>query len=315
MATKRNYTDNLCVGGTAICDSYDSTLSFSSDKAFDNDDSTCWSTMKYGAGNNGAAWIGYHFTSAKKIAKISWFTPHPNEMPSSIKVQASNNGSTWTTIQQFDNLPLSAWIWIDLVIDSIPITGYTYWRLLCNSSLNGYGSFMVYEIKMYECTATDIPVNRAMIQSPYDGYSYCSDYAAGYEYYNCFNYELDGKYWKSASNCVAGSTYIEFNFLIDRRIQKIRIYPVSPESNVTSIIVQPHNLSTPDYNIQQFDNIVTTTGQWIDLNITNISLNYTKFKTWRLLANSTTTSGPWQIRKIQFYELADVISSSSIIMG
>ena len=98
-------------------------------KAFDGDDTTRWSVT---GANVSGAYIGYKFTTPKKVNKIYTFVDSSMTRLSSceFKVQGSNDGSTWTDIDTITWVAQTGEQSFSIQNDN----EYLYYRLYCNSS-------------------------------------------------------------------------------------------------------------------------------------------------------------------------------------
>lgn len=151
-APSDTYTDNLCVGGTAIADSFIDIEVFraNKDNAFDGNSTTRWKTAKLFEDSKLGAWIGYDFGVARTIRKIIINFGVSGYAPTNVKVQYSTDGVNWDDSITFSpNAPINI---------MYPVKGTArYWRILSN----GYSLFVqqesmgAFEITMHEL-ATNI---------------------------------------------------------------------------------------------------------------------------------------------------------------
>lgn len=146
----KDYTADLCTGGTAISGGDDTT--FVASRAFDNNTSNEWESSQTGTAVNGTAYIGYHFSSAKHIRKfiITNTALGTGFIPASVKLQKSDNGSTWTDVQTFTMVQDGSAQSFTVNASSAAV----YWRLLANSAVTTNYQWRVAEIEMMEFATT-----------------------------------------------------------------------------------------------------------------------------------------------------------------
>jgi len=96
---------------------------------------------------NGNAWIGQNFGTAKDIRGIRILQGRASvstEMVSSIKVEYSDDGSSWTTAVTA-SINNSTYAWQDI---TVPSSGsHQYWRILANSTSSS-GAWIITELEM-----------------------------------------------------------------------------------------------------------------------------------------------------------------------
>jgi hypothetical protein len=155
------YTADLCTGGTAISGGdYGSKLS-----AFDNSTATYWRSTQTSTNISGKAYIGYHFSSAVKICKITYtyrFASQYSDNISSFLIQGSNDGTTWTTVYTVNSQPTGSMYTGDLqTIEFTNTTAYSYWRLLANANTSSsfFRSWGLYELEMMGINYTTTPIS------------------------------------------------------------------------------------------------------------------------------------------------------------
>src|SRR5215831_12039672 len=92
-------------GGTPLASSTYSS-SYLAAYAFDGNSSTFWAANNV-ASNSAPEWLQYHFTSAVDIQSFS-ITARPDgfyyQAPSNFALQASDDGSTWTTLGNYSGM-------------------------------------------------------------------------------------------------------------------------------------------------------------------------------------------------------------------
>lgn len=122
----------ITTGGTPISGG-DNGTSYSKDKAFDNNEATTWGSSQSNTTVNGNAYIGYNFGSAKTINKIAYKNNDSTSAVTSVKVQKSSDGTTWTTIAT------SAVSSASNAVNMIAFADQTaqYFRILANSAPTG----------------------------------------------------------------------------------------------------------------------------------------------------------------------------------
>lgn len=131
------FSADLTTGGTAIKDSEQGGKEAT--KAFDDNTGTSWKTN---GASPGTAYIGYQLSSAAEIRQIT-IQQVSGSAVTSVLVQRSSDGSSWTTVT-------TASILADASSQTIAVASsstYSYWRLLSNSSTSG-GLWEVSEIEM-----------------------------------------------------------------------------------------------------------------------------------------------------------------------
>ncbi len=124
--------------------------------AFDNDTASNWATSQVsGEGISGVAWIGQDFGSgnAKKIVQITIKQLSAATAISSVKVQASDNLSTWSDAGTFSISKDTA---VNTLAISYPGT-HRAWCLLANANPGGNERWQVVEITMLEVVALSTP--------------------------------------------------------------------------------------------------------------------------------------------------------------
>ena len=142
------YTADLTTGGTALESGHQS--SYVAANAFDKSGSTYWgSADPVGVGNG---YIGYAFGAGvtKHIRRMT-LTQVPGNYITSVKVQYSDNGSSWTDVGTTYAVASGA-----NTIDLAASSAHRYWRLLANDTFHGGGGYAigagwgVYEVTMME---------------------------------------------------------------------------------------------------------------------------------------------------------------------
>lgn len=151
-----NSTDR-CTSGTALSSSDDGT--YVAANAFADDGATSyWRSNDSGGAVSGTSYIGYNFGSAKTIRRIAvrqgvsglgWTN---NGSATSVKVQYSDNGSSWSDAA---TASLNADTSTTSQIIDVPASGsHQYWRLLLNSAI-GTGRWQMSEMEMMEFASTN----------------------------------------------------------------------------------------------------------------------------------------------------------------
>lgn len=332
------YTDDLCNGGTPISGG-DYTVN-TKDYAFDNSLATAsWTSNQMSANQLGAAYIGYNFGTAKAIRriKINNYNIAVDNMPS-VKVQYSNNGTSWTdaAVQTLDTT-INAINYIN-----VPAVGaYQYWRLLANANLtNSYG-WALLEVEMYEALQTYYvyltrdasgnvtvgstrnkpktakPTGTVTTTSGYYTDDLCNggtaissgDYS-GSSAANAYDNNVATS-WNSAQLTpnLLGLAYIGYNFGIAKAIRKIMLNTHATYGyNVTSVKVQ-----YSDNGTSWTDTV--TVSQTYGINYITLP-NVGTHQYWRILANSAgridgTTGNCWIVQEVEMYEYIEPITSTT----
>jgi hypothetical protein len=116
--------------------------------AFDNDSGTSWASLQTDTGVSGVSYIGQNFGTAKDIRSITIQQAYAgNGSITSVKVQHSDNGSSWTDEGTY---ALAA----DTSVQTLTLAGtagaHQYWRLLANANPASSGGWCwtVKEIQM-----------------------------------------------------------------------------------------------------------------------------------------------------------------------
>lgn len=113
--------------------------------AFDNSNTTFWSSSQTDGAVTGAAAIGYNFGSSKTVVAFSIKQHASGTAINSVKVQGSNNGSSWSDIETVA-ITAGATKESHTITNS---TGYSYARLLANDDPTS-GSWEVEEVEFFE---------------------------------------------------------------------------------------------------------------------------------------------------------------------
>lgn len=140
---KADSTLDLCTGGTPISGGY---TTYDATKAFDDNDTTFWLSLQTGTAISGAAYIGYDFGAQVTISSFTLKTyANTNNNISSVKLQKSDNGSSWADVETFA-LATTA----DTLNTKTLASAATarYFRLLANANLGAGEYWSVREITM-----------------------------------------------------------------------------------------------------------------------------------------------------------------------
>jgi hypothetical protein len=142
IAMAITYSSDLCTGGTPI--SGGDYSSYEKINAFDDNASTEWLSLQTGASIGSNSYIGYLFSSAKHIRRFT--IKQENSGMTSVKLQRSSDGSSWSDVQTFtlsanDNVQQ---------FDVIASSAYDYWRILANTNLTSGYHWGVWEVEMME---------------------------------------------------------------------------------------------------------------------------------------------------------------------
>jgi hypothetical protein len=320
------YSANLCTGGSAISGG-DMISSYSKENAFNgaaSDSTYCWLSSQYKSDISGVAYIGYHFSTAKLIKRIVYL---PNYLSwgdnvSSIKVQGSNDGTSWTDIQTFNNQPVGSSIVGPIILDITNPASYSYVRLLANANPSGDCYWAIWEIEMYEYTE-DTPTppysnDLCVGGTPISGGDYSSHYGPD-KAFDDYVMGVLAWFWASAqtgSACI-GNAYIGYDFGVSKKITKIRYcayYEPGQFDCATSVKVQASNNGTSWNDIQTFSGLPQSTSGWVNL-VIDSPLDIGYFRYWRIL-NNDAISGDWPHWCIYEVEMMDSYGGTySFIMG
>jgi hypothetical protein len=131
----------------------------------DNGITTFWQSSQTGAsGVSGVAYVGQDFGSGNSYV-ICQFTIHQkgSQGITSVKVQGSNDGSSWDTIA-------TVTIAADTSVNSYPVPGcsntYRYWILLANANPGAGAPWGINELEMMALLATSTPVPGTATPTP-----------------------------------------------------------------------------------------------------------------------------------------------------
>lgn len=122
------------------------------ESAFDDNNSTRWASSQSNTAVSGAAYIGYDFGAGvtKDIRQVSlrqgWPGSEAYYSVTGIKVQYSDNGSSWSDASVFLVLPDNGSVSQESPVFA-SVGSHRYWRLLANSNTGG-GYWSVYEVEM-----------------------------------------------------------------------------------------------------------------------------------------------------------------------
>lgn len=108
-------------------------------KAFDGDDASYW---RISAGTSSNAYVGYNFGSAKRVglAKVIG----NNGTPQSVKIQGSNDGTTWTDVSSVISIPAG----VETLIPIDPSNTYSRFRVYWTNPDSGI-AFGIRTIQFY----------------------------------------------------------------------------------------------------------------------------------------------------------------------
>lgn len=329
------YSENLCVGGTAI--SGGDSAGRPRDSAFDGSTSTYWSSSQSSTGVNGVAYIGYAFSSGKHIRKIKLNQSNGSDYINSAKIQSSIDGSTWG-----DVLTTTLHAGVNEII--LPAsTTKAFWRILANSNVPSAITWNVIELEMYELlnpelTDGDIILQANTLLSFAAGFgdvgplehpekvptdislmlaaaginmvplTYTDDLCvggtaiSGGDYSGCpASYAFDNTVvnaWtcsQMAANQL-GNAWIGYNFGTAKQIRRLSLTnDISSNNIITSVKVQYSSNGTI-WN----DACTQTVGS--NTNIISVPAGISA-QYWRVLANSNLPNGyGWNVREIEMYE-------------
>lgn len=139
------FLSNACVNGTPISsgDGTNNGVSHPKTDAFDGDTTTYWQSAQTNISGN--AWIGYDFgVGVSQLVKSVYLYQAVNaDAVTSVKIQYSNDSTTWTTVATVSVVPnLNN---IDLSSNTVSAR---YWRVLANSGVGTSGwSWNVQELQ------------------------------------------------------------------------------------------------------------------------------------------------------------------------
>lgn len=141
------------------------TIGYPKASAFDNDINSWWGSSQIDSNILGQAYIGQNFGTTQSVKVIDLVQNDSDESSvSSVKVQYSSNGSTWTDAQTFNSLTKGS----NILTLTTPISAQ-YVRILANSSIahSGWG-WAVAKISMYAASSgNDGDLNLQIGVKPY----------------------------------------------------------------------------------------------------------------------------------------------------
>jgi len=161
------YSADLCTGGTASASAAAGGAAASN--AFDDNVSNAWwDSTNTGAGANGVAYIAYDLGMGNDadIRRVVMYNASPggytsSYAASSVKVQYSDNGSSWSDAQTFSSLDTTADGTNPGAVNTLTITSsagaHRYWRILCNSSVTS--GWALADVEMKSITGTAVGEN------------------------------------------------------------------------------------------------------------------------------------------------------------
>jgi len=144
------YSADLATGGAAISGGSD-TAPYLPTSAFDDNTGVDFRTSQSGSGVNGVSYIGYDLGAAndKTIRQFRiWQAGSPNGV-SSVKLEYSDNGSTWTTEGTYALSVATGW----QTKATSNAGAHRYWRILANAGLGSGQRWWVYEVEFMELNA------------------------------------------------------------------------------------------------------------------------------------------------------------------
>ena len=120
-----------------------------------------WSSQEIGAGVNGVAWFGQDFKEPIDIRKITLEHDAASSSVTSVKVQYSDNGTSWTDVGTYA-------VATGKTLNTIEFTSvgaHRYWRLLANSNSAGANDrWQVMRMRMF-APANTVPKPKPMFQA------------------------------------------------------------------------------------------------------------------------------------------------------
>jgi hypothetical protein len=144
------YTADITLGQTYISSSNESGATPPSE-AFDDTTGAAseWRGTEIGAAANGVAYCGVDFTTAKRIMRITLRQGNDGggaRYCTSVLLQYSDNGSSWTTASTHNGLSVGA----SGNLNSPDVGAHRYWRYLANSDVQAADTWILNEAEMME---------------------------------------------------------------------------------------------------------------------------------------------------------------------
>lgn len=130
--TDMTSTTNAISGG-------DYSAAYAKEYAFNNNISplaaTSWASLQTGTGISGVSYIGQSGLT-KRVGKVRWYSYSTTQELSSMKLQYSNNGSTWIDIDTVSMGITQAATWYEYPVSAYTPSGAThFFRALANANL------------------------------------------------------------------------------------------------------------------------------------------------------------------------------------
>lgn len=151
------YTPDICTGGTAL--SGGDAGGQPASGAFDNNSGTFWASSQQYTSISGSAYIGYDFGKDVHVRRFAITKASDTTFNlTSVKIQRSADGQTWTDVQ---TVTLSTATGTE-TIDVNASQKARYWRLLANANLGTGKAWRVYELEMMEYKTSGVRTTPSM---------------------------------------------------------------------------------------------------------------------------------------------------------
>lgn len=249
------------------------------------------------------SYIGYKFTNPICVKRVTFRQAYASEAAiSGLKVQGSNDNSTWVDLATFTSESGGATKIVDIPTNS---NYYLYYRVYGNMvNSNSYG----YKLQFYgRSLSVSIPTMTSAT-APYGVVSASTEYSSNNAAWKAFNGALgSGNDWESLAS--DNNAYIQYTFTSKMKIKQMRVCP-----GVTSrgLACKQYKLlgsndgfatSTELFTSAVLTNRTISTGYSWDTYVNDI-VSASDYKAYRLAILSTyDTAGYKMITDLQFYGL------------
>lgn len=186
-----------------------------------------------------------------------------NYAPDDIILKGSNNGTDWTTIDEWNDIALVINTW--KYREFTNTTAYRYYRFYVHTDTESLN--YISEVEAYESLSAD----------------------------NAFD-DSTSTYWGSAltSGSISGAGYIGYDFGVGvtKAITGFTIKQHHADQAINSVKVQRSDNGSDWTDVETVAITADTSAQ------TKSFSNSTSARYWRLLANAETTSGSWEVEEV-----------------
>lgn len=262
-------------------------------KAFNNDDTDYWNT--WGASEPTVnQYIRYRFTNPTCVKSVSIYPRYDDgARVKNFKVQASNDGSTWTDLYsgQCPNEKIITRFNFD------NSNYYLYYQVLVLDSW--YGNIAIYTLQFYgRELSVSVPVMTSNT-APYGVASASTEFSATYAAWKAFNGDLATFWQPTGTN---GST-IEYEFT-SKMVIKACILTNTNHGNDANYFVKNFDIEgANDGNYESIEQSLETTSKAASFSQAFELTNNKEYKKYRLKVNSSWAGSGVTLGGLQFYGL------------